>query len=200
MPRTVPQSTARPELDKTLEKLRAHATDWARSPLSERIALARKMLDGYVAVAEASVLAGCHAKGIDPNSTLAGRGVAGGADDRRAQPAPAHRDDGAACRRGGRRSTRRACARGRMGASSSRCFPAAASTRCLRRLHRRSVDAAGHQGAGSDRPRRGALSRAGREARRQGVARARRRQRGVDSRRRTPSTRCSSRARSASSR
>ena len=75
-------------------------TDWARSPIAERIALARKMLDGYVAVAEASVLAGCHAKGIDPNSTLAGRGVAGRADDRRAQPAPAHRDDGAARRRG----------------------------------------------------------------------------------------------------
>ncbi len=66
-----PQSTARPELDKQIETLRAHATDWARSPLTERIALAKKMLDGYVAVAEASVLAGCHAKGIDPNSPLA---------------------------------------------------------------------------------------------------------------------------------
>ena len=65
------QSTARTELDATIKKLRAHATDWARSPLSERIALARQMLDGYVEVAEASVLAGCHAKGIDPNSQLA---------------------------------------------------------------------------------------------------------------------------------
>ena len=66
-----PQSTARPELDKTLATLRAHATEWARSPLAERIALAKKMLDGYVEVAEASVLAGCHAKGIDPSSPLA---------------------------------------------------------------------------------------------------------------------------------
>src|SRR6185312_4549695 len=65
------QSTARPELDKQLETLRARATEWARSPLAERIALARKMLDGYVSVAEASVLAGCHAKGIDPSSPLA---------------------------------------------------------------------------------------------------------------------------------
>ena len=66
-----PASTARPELDKALETLRAHATDWARSSIADRIALARKMLDGYVAVAEASVLAGCHAKGIDPSSPLA---------------------------------------------------------------------------------------------------------------------------------
>jgi acyl-CoA reductase-like NAD-dependent aldehyde dehydrogenase len=66
-----PASTARPELDKTLATLRAHATEWARSPIGERIALAKKMLDGYVAVAEASVLAGCHAKGIDPASQLA---------------------------------------------------------------------------------------------------------------------------------
>src|SRR5438105_11759370 len=56
-----PQSTARAELDATIKTLRAHATEWARSPISERIALARKMLDGYVEVAEASVLAGCHA-------------------------------------------------------------------------------------------------------------------------------------------
>jgi len=67
----VPQSTARPELDKQLETLRAHATEWARSPIADRIALAKKMLAGYVDVAEASVLAGCHAKGIDPASQLA---------------------------------------------------------------------------------------------------------------------------------
>lgn len=67
----IPQSTARPELDATLNKLRAAATGWARAPIADRIALAKKMLDGYVAIAEASVLAGCHAKGIDPNSPLA---------------------------------------------------------------------------------------------------------------------------------
>ncbi|HWE27804.1 MAG TPA: aldehyde dehydrogenase family protein [Polyangia bacterium] len=66
-----PAATARPDLDKALETLRAHATGWARSSIGERIALAKKMLDGYVEVAEASVLAGCHAKGIDPSSPLA---------------------------------------------------------------------------------------------------------------------------------
>jgi acyl-CoA reductase-like NAD-dependent aldehyde dehydrogenase len=65
------QTTARTDLDAALKKLKAHATDWARSPIADRIALARKMLDGYVEVAEASVLAGCHNKGIDPNSALA---------------------------------------------------------------------------------------------------------------------------------
>ena len=67
----VPQTTARADLDATLKTLRAHATDWARSPIADRIALARKMLAGYVEVAEASVLAGCHAKGIEPGSPLA---------------------------------------------------------------------------------------------------------------------------------
>jgi acyl-CoA reductase-like NAD-dependent aldehyde dehydrogenase len=66
-----PQSTARPDIDATLAKLKAAAPAWARSPISERIALAKKMLDGYVEVAEASVLAGCHNKGIDPGSPLA---------------------------------------------------------------------------------------------------------------------------------
>src|SRR4051794_31370663 len=70
-PTAAPQATARPELDATLKTLRAHATEWARSKLSERIALAKQMLAGYVDVAEASVLAGCHAKGIDPASQLA---------------------------------------------------------------------------------------------------------------------------------
>lgn len=66
-----PQTTARPELDAALKKLKQHAPEWARAPIGERIALAKKMLDGYVEVAEASVLAGCHNKGIDPNSPLA---------------------------------------------------------------------------------------------------------------------------------
>jgi acyl-CoA reductase-like NAD-dependent aldehyde dehydrogenase len=66
-----PQSTPRTEIDNALKTLKAHVAEWARSPIAERIALAKKMLAGYVGVAEASVLAGCHNKGIDPNSPLA---------------------------------------------------------------------------------------------------------------------------------
>jgi aldehyde dehydrogenase (NAD(P)+) len=64
------QPTARPELDATLGKLREHADGWARSSVSERIALLKQLLDGYVAVAEESVIAGCKNKGIDPSSPL----------------------------------------------------------------------------------------------------------------------------------
>jgi aldehyde dehydrogenase (NAD(P)+) len=72
------ESTARPALDAALEKLRAHADAFARSSLDERIALARKMLAGYHAVAADSVVAGCHAKGIDPESAAAGEEWFGG--------------------------------------------------------------------------------------------------------------------------
>jgi aldehyde dehydrogenase (NAD(P)+) len=68
---SAPQTTPRPDLDAALKNLRAHADEWARSSIADRIALAKKMLAGYVEVAEASVLAGCHAKGIDPHSPLA---------------------------------------------------------------------------------------------------------------------------------
>jgi acyl-CoA reductase-like NAD-dependent aldehyde dehydrogenase len=58
--------TERPQLDAQLQTLRDHADAWARSPIAERIALAKKMLDGYVAVTEPSVMAGIRAKGLDP--------------------------------------------------------------------------------------------------------------------------------------
>jgi aldehyde dehydrogenase (NAD(P)+) len=67
----VPDSTARPELDEGLKRLRAAADAFAKSGIDERLAMLRSMLDGYVAVAEESVLAGCKVKGIDPNSPLA---------------------------------------------------------------------------------------------------------------------------------
>ena len=64
------QPTARPELDAALGKLRDKADEWARSSIAERIALLRQFLDGYVAVAEESVRAGCKVKGIDFESPL----------------------------------------------------------------------------------------------------------------------------------
>lgn len=66
-----PESTARPEIDAGLERLKAAAPRFARATIGERLALLRSMLDGYVAVAEESVRAGCRRKGIDPSSPLA---------------------------------------------------------------------------------------------------------------------------------
>ena len=64
-----PSQTARPDLDAALKRLREHAEAWARSPVEDRIALARKMMDGYVAVAEEQVRAGCKMKGLDFDSS-----------------------------------------------------------------------------------------------------------------------------------
>jgi hypothetical protein len=66
-----PSSTARPDLDAGLKKLRENATAFARSTVEERLSLLRAMLEGYVTVAEDSVLSGLAAKGIDPSSPLA---------------------------------------------------------------------------------------------------------------------------------
>ena len=67
-----PAATKRPDLDAALATLREHATAWARTPIEERIALAEQMLDGYVAVAEEQVRAGCRVKGLDFDSPAAG--------------------------------------------------------------------------------------------------------------------------------
>lgn len=63
--------TERADLDAQLQKLRAHADGWARAPLEERIAVAKRMLHGYVAVAEPSILAGIRAKGLEPSEPAA---------------------------------------------------------------------------------------------------------------------------------
>ena len=65
------------------------------------------MLDGYVEVAEASVLAGCHAKGIDPSSPLASEEWFAGPTIVIRNLRLLDRDAWSACRLGGRRSIRR---------------------------------------------------------------------------------------------
>src|ERR1700690_2174013 len=52
------QPTGRPDLDGALAKLRSKADEWARTSIPERLSLLRAFLDGYVAVADASVAAG----------------------------------------------------------------------------------------------------------------------------------------------
>jgi aldehyde dehydrogenase (NAD(P)+) len=62
------QPTGRPDLDGALTSLRKKADEWARTSIAERLTLLRGFLDGYLAVAEESVLAGLKMKGIDPQS------------------------------------------------------------------------------------------------------------------------------------
>lgn len=64
-------STARPELDEHLTRLRSNAQPWARSPIRERIELAHRLMAGYASIAEELVKAGCDAKGIDVNTPAA---------------------------------------------------------------------------------------------------------------------------------
>ncbi len=64
-------TTARPDLDQHLTRLRQSARSWAQSPIRERIELLRKLMAGYVTVADDLVAAGCAAKGLDPSSPAA---------------------------------------------------------------------------------------------------------------------------------
>jgi acyl-CoA reductase-like NAD-dependent aldehyde dehydrogenase len=56
--------TAQRQLDEAVARLREAAPEFARLPLTDRIALARSMQAGYLRVAEPSVRAGCAAKGL----------------------------------------------------------------------------------------------------------------------------------------
>src|SRR6185436_19471243 len=55
-------------LDRLAGRLHEQAAAFAKSAIPERIALLRRMLDGYLAVAEEQVRAGCRQKGLDFDS------------------------------------------------------------------------------------------------------------------------------------
>ncbi len=59
-------------LDAAVEAVRARKDEWAQLPITVRIALLRRCLDGYVQVAEEVVGAGCRAKGLDAHSVRSG--------------------------------------------------------------------------------------------------------------------------------
>jgi aldehyde dehydrogenase (NAD(P)+) len=67
-----PKSNAPSELDAAVGRVREGAEPWARMGLPERIAIARRMQQGYLRVAERSVQAACAAKGIAPGAPLEG--------------------------------------------------------------------------------------------------------------------------------
>jgi len=68
----LPVSTTLSQLDALVQRVKEHAHAFARLTLDDRIHLLEQMREGYGQVAEESVIAACQAKGIDPNSPLAG--------------------------------------------------------------------------------------------------------------------------------
>ncbi|XXF77465.1 aldehyde dehydrogenase family protein [Myxococcaceae bacterium GXIMD 01537] len=73
-----PQATPTNTLDPLVRRLKEGARGWVRLGLGERIALLEELRQGYGAIAEPSVRAACEAKGIDPESPLAGEEWLGG--------------------------------------------------------------------------------------------------------------------------
>ena len=59
------------DLDRAVDAVARNADAWTRVPIVERLALARRCIDGCVATADAIVHASCRAKGLDPASHFA---------------------------------------------------------------------------------------------------------------------------------
>jgi hypothetical protein len=74
----IPKSTELSRLDEQVGKLRSGALVWAQMKIGERIEVARRMLKGYVAIAEQSVIASCAAKGIPMGTPQEGEEWLGG--------------------------------------------------------------------------------------------------------------------------
>lgn len=74
----IPAPTEPAALDAILLRLKDGARTWAKLAVRERLLLLRQLRERYAAVAEESVRATCLAKGIDPDSALAGEEWLGG--------------------------------------------------------------------------------------------------------------------------
>jgi len=74
----IPKSTELSRLDELVGKLREGSKVWAKMPIQERIDIAKRMLKGYVAIAERSVVASCAAKGITLGTPQEGEEWLGG--------------------------------------------------------------------------------------------------------------------------
>ncbi len=70
-PTTIPP-TPTAVLDREIERLRAHAPDWARLPLAAKIARLGRLRERVDRAAEGWVRAAAHAKGLAPDSPLVG--------------------------------------------------------------------------------------------------------------------------------
>lgn len=68
----VPKSTEPSRLDEMVSRLQAGSKTWAVLPISEKIAVAERLLAGWMKVVERLVAAGVEAKGITPGSPQEG--------------------------------------------------------------------------------------------------------------------------------
>ena len=68
----IPKNTELARLDELVGRLREGARSWVKLPIGDKIAVCRRMLEGYSRVAERSVLAACAAKGITPGTPMEG--------------------------------------------------------------------------------------------------------------------------------
>lgn len=60
--------TEHADLDRAVAAVAKHKQQWPRVPNAERIALLRRCMDGLVNVADDIAIAGCRAKGLDPDA------------------------------------------------------------------------------------------------------------------------------------
>jgi hypothetical protein len=68
----VPQATPPESMEPLVRRIKEGSRAWVRATLGERIALLEELRRSCYAIAEPSVRAACEAKGIDPESPLAG--------------------------------------------------------------------------------------------------------------------------------
>jgi len=74
----IPASTPFPKLDEMVERVKKGSKEFARLSIDERIAMLEAFRDGYRRVALESAKAACVAKGIDPESPMAGEELLAG--------------------------------------------------------------------------------------------------------------------------
>src|SRR5687767_15681271 len=74
----IPASTPFPQLDEVVAKVKAGSKEFAKLSLDERIAMLEAFRDGYRRVALESAKAACLAKGVDPESPVAGEELLAG--------------------------------------------------------------------------------------------------------------------------
>jgi acyl-CoA reductase-like NAD-dependent aldehyde dehydrogenase len=67
-----PSTTNFDRIDRAITSLQAHRDNWAQTSIPQRLEYLKSCLDRTLAVAEAWTIAACQAKGIDPESALAG--------------------------------------------------------------------------------------------------------------------------------
>ncbi len=68
----IPPSMPFPQLDETVNKVKAHAAEFAKLSIDEKLSFLSQLRQGYRDIAEESVRLACAAKGVDFNSPIAG--------------------------------------------------------------------------------------------------------------------------------